>query len=115
MKKILNLYSIVLLLIGVFFRWIPFEDLEPRINDSQNSRNVTYGSTTRIIKSNTKISKQPIGYDRQMLALFTAYIVKLEEEPKIHDGERNRFELGNLFRKLSGTLLFSQNIRRIKK
>ncbi len=110
MKKKISLSSVFLLLFSVFFRWIPYEDSESRVaGDSQGSQNVTYDQGIRIVKSNTKKLNQPLEDDRQHLALFTAYIAKLEEEPQTHEGESNRYELGNFFRKLSGTLLYSQN------
>lgn len=114
MNKKISITSVFLLLISVFFRWVPFDDSESKIDDLQNSRKVSYGRVTKITKSNTKISNhspEEIENDREPLALFTAYLVRLEEEPQIHDGEQSRFELGNLFRKLSGTLLFSQNYK----
>lgn len=110
MKKKISLSSVFLLLFSVFFRWILYGDSESRaVGDSQGSQNVSYDRGIRIVKSNTKKSNQTLEDDRQSLALFIAYIAKLEEEPQTYDGESNRFELGNLFRKLSGTLLYSQN------
>lgn len=110
MKKKISMSSIFLLIFSVFFRWIPYEDSEPKESgDSHGAQNVIYDRGVKIVKSNIQKSNLPLEDDRQPLVLFIAYIAKLEEESKIHDGGRNRFELGNLFRKLAGTLLYSQN------